>query len=90
MVEHHHETTMSKFSPNLLNYVKERNRLLNTWRNITDPSLLLSNKLHLILRVLSGPNYIKIIRAAKKQIIKSNPQIVFPKLTDQEILKKFS
>jgi O-antigen biosynthesis protein len=89
IVEHHHETTMSKFSPNLLNYVKERNRLLNTWRNITDPKLLSLNKFNLFLRVLSGPNYIKIIRAAKKQIKKSAPQIVFPQLTDQEILAKF-
>jgi len=89
VVEHHHETTMSKFSPKLLNYVKERNRLLNTWRNITDPNMLQSNKFFLFLRVLSGPNYIKIIRAAKKQIKLSPPPIVFPKLTDQEIFKKF-
>jgi hypothetical protein len=80
---------MSRFSTNLLNYVKERNRLLNTWRNITDPHLLLQNKFQLILRVLSGPNYIKIIRAAKKQMTKFAPPIVLPILTDQEILKKF-
>lgn len=89
LVEHHHETTMSKFSLSFLNYVKERNRLLNTWRNITDPDLLIQNKLALIGRILSGPNYIKIIRAAKKQIKNSPPPIVFPKLTDQEILSKF-
>lgn len=90
VVEHRHEATMSKFSLSLLNYVKERNRLLNTWRNITDPDLLTSNKRYLFLRVLSGPNYIKIIRAAKKKIKISPPPIVFPKLTDQEILKKFT
>lgn len=89
IVEHHHETTMSKFSPNFLNYVKERNRLLNTWRNITDPNLLNQNKLALVGRVLNGPNYIKIIRAAKKQIKKSSLPIVFPKLTDMEILSLF-
>jgi GT2 family glycosyltransferase len=89
IVEHHHGTTTSKFSLSFLNYVKERNRLLNTWRNITDPSFLRANKLQLILRVLTGPNYIKIIRAAKRQINKANPPIVFPKLTDQEILQKF-
>jgi len=89
VVEHKHEATMSKFSINFLNYVKERNRLLNTWRNITDPELLSKNKWALIGRVLSGPNYIKIIRAARKQIKKSPPQIVFPKLTDTEILNLF-
>ena len=90
IVEHNHGSTTSKFSKGLLNYVKERNRLLSVWRNITDPQLLILNKLALIGRVLSGPNYIKIIRAAKKQIKKSKPPITFPKLTDKEILKLFS
>ena len=90
IVEHRHESTMSKFSKGLLNYVKERNRLLSVWRNINDPQLVMSNKFALIGRVLSGPNYIKIILAAKRQIKKSVPPIVFPKLTDQEIFKLFS
>ena len=89
IVEHKHESTTSKFSRKFLDYVKERNRLLNTWRNITDPSLLSGNRMALIGRVLSGPNYIKIIRAAKRQIRKSPPPIVFPKLTDKEILALF-
>ena len=89
VVEHKHEATMSKFSPNFLNYVKERNRLLNTWRNITDPQLLYLNKMTLIGRVLSGPNYIKIILAAKRQLKKASPPIVFPKLTDKQIFELF-
>lgn len=89
IVEHHHETTMSRFSVSLLNYVKERNRLLNTWRLITDPNMLKHNKFAQIGRVLSGPNYIKIIRAANKQIKKSSPPIVFPVITDKEIFSKF-
>lgn len=89
IVEHHHEATMSKFSKGLLNYVKERNRLLSVWRNITDPNLIFFNKVALIGRVLSGPNYIKIIFAAKRQIKKSRPPIIFPKLTNQQIFDKF-
>lgn len=89
IVEHRHGSTTSKFSKGLLNYIKERNRLLSTWRNITDPKLIFLNKIALVGRVLSGPNYIKIIRAAKRQIKKSNSPIIFPKLTDQEIFKKF-
>ncbi len=89
IVQHHHEATMSKFSKSLLNYVKERNRLLNTWRLIDDPKLLQRNKFAQVSRVLSGPNYIKIIRAARKQISKASPPIIFPKLTDKEILAKF-
>lgn len=89
IVKHQHESTTSKFSKLTLDYVKERNRLLNTWRNITDPTFLYLNKLTLLGRVLSGPNYIKIIRAAKKQIKKFSPPIVFPVLTDREIFAKF-
>jgi GT2 family glycosyltransferase len=88
-VEHRHEATMSKFSKSLLNYVKERNRLLSVWRNFSDKKFLNSNKLALFGRVISGPNYIKIIRAAKKQIKKCPSPIVFPKLTDQEIFDLF-
>ena len=80
---------MSKISKGLLNYVKERNRLLSVWRNITDPQFVLNNKIAMVGRILSGPNYIKIICAAKKQIKKSSPPIVFNKLTDKEVLNKF-
>ena len=89
IVEHHHESTISKFSKSLLNYVKERNRLLNTLRLIDNPHMLRQNQLAQIGRVLSGPNYIKIIRAAKKQIKKSSPPIIFAKLTDNQIFKLF-
>lgn len=89
VVNHRHESTISKFSKGLLNYVKERNRLLNVWRNITDSQFLMNNKFALVGRVLSGPNYIKIIRAAKKQIKTVPSPIVFPVLTDREIFNKF-
>ena len=89
IVEHKHESTMSKFPKRNLEYVKERNRLLTVLRNINDKNLLKSNKIGQFFRVLSGPNYIKIIRAAKKRINTFPKPIVFPKLTDQEILNKF-
>lgn len=89
VVEHNHESTISKFSKNLLNYVKERNRLISTWRNITDPQFIISNRIALIGRVLSGPNYIKIILAARKQIKKHKAPIDFYKLTDREVFDKF-
>ncbi|MDD4026873.1 MAG: glycosyltransferase [Candidatus Shapirobacteria bacterium] len=89
VVEHNHESTISKFSKSFLNYVKERNRLISTWRNVDDPQFIVSNKIALIGRVLSGPNYIKIILAAKRQIKKHQAPIVFPKLTDREVFNKF-
>jgi len=90
IVHHKHESTMSKFPKRFLDYVKERNRLLAVLRNITDPKMILENKITMILRVLSGPNYFKIIRAAKKQTNKFPPQIVYPKLTDRDIFRLFS
>jgi len=89
IVEHKHESTTSKFSKRLLVYVKERNHLISVLRNISDKKLLFENKIFSFLRVLSGPNYLKIIRAAKKQISKYPKQVIYSKLTDQEILDKF-
>ena len=88
-VEHHHESTMSKFPKYTLEYVKERNRLLTVWRNITDPQMRLENRLAQFGRILSGPNYIKIILAAKRQLAISKPPVVFSKITDREIFDMF-
>lgn len=89
-VDHHHESTMSKFPLRFLNYVKERNRLLTVWRNITSPRLLLTNRLALISRVLFGPNYIKIVRAAHKQTRLYPPPIVYHQRTDIDVINLFS
>lgn len=89
IVKHHHQSTMSKFPQRVLEYVKERNRLITVWRNITDPQLLRLNKIAIWSRVFLGPNYIKIIRAATKQIKKYPSPKVSPKLTDRQILKLF-
>lgn len=89
VVEHKHESTMSKFPRRLLDYVKERNRLLSVWRNITDKKLLSQNRLALIGRVLTGPNYLKIILAANRQMKNCPPPTVFPVRTDQQIFDLF-
>lgn len=89
VVTHKHEYTTSKFPKSLLDYVKERNRLLVVWRNITDKSLLKKNKINLVYRVLFGPNYIKIILAALKQIRKYPKPVVYPVLSDREIFDLF-
>ena len=89
IIEHKHESSTSRFPKNFSDYVKERNRLLAVWRNITDPKMLSQNHWAIIGRVLSGPNYIKIIRAAKKQINIFPSPIVFPVRTDQEIFDLF-
>ena len=88
-VHHYHESTINKFPKRFLDYVKERNRLLVTMRLIDDPQFLFQNKIARTLRCLSGPNYIKIIRAATIEINKHPLPIVFPKLTDRQVFAKF-
>lgn len=89
-VIHKHEATISKFPRRFTDYVKERNRLLTVWRNITDNDLLRSNHIALIFRVLFGPNYIKIILAARRQLKKASPPVVFPQLSDHQIFQLFA
>jgi len=89
IIEHNHEATISKFPKRFLDYVKEKNRLLTIWRNISDPNLLRGHRWAQLGRVLSGPNYIKIIRAAHRQIKNSPAPIVFPVLSDRQILNLF-
>jgi GT2 family glycosyltransferase len=75
VVEHRHEQTMSKQPKHLLNYVKERNHLIVT-RRFLPPEMKFIHRLTLIGRVISGPNYLKIIRAAKNQINKYPQPII--------------
>jgi len=89
VVEHKHESTMSKFPKKHLIYVKERNHLISIWRNISNPKLLSENKFRSWLRILSGPNYLKIILAAKRQIKKYPAPLCSQKLTDLDVLKLF-
>lgn len=70
IVEHRHEQTMSKISRSLLSYVKERNHLIVTLRHLPDAKQRKLHKWTRLGRVLSGPNYLKIIRSAKKQLKK--------------------
>lgn len=89
-IHHRHESTMSRFPRRHLDYVKERNRLLTVWRNITHHPYLVENKFTQVLRVMTGPNYLKIIMAARRQIKNFPPPVVFPQLTDPEIFLQFS
>jgi GT2 family glycosyltransferase len=90
VVEHKHESTTSKFPKKFLIYVKERNHLISVLRNVTDKKLLLQNKIFSLIRILSGPNYLKIIMAANRQINKFPKPICDNVLTDRDVLKLFS
>ena len=89
VIEHKHESSTSRFPKRFSDYVKERNRLLVVWRNISDKDLLSQNRWTLLGRILTGPNYFKIILAAKRQIKSFPAPVVFPQLSDREIFSLF-
>ena len=89
VVEHKHESTISKFPKKFLIYVKERNHLISVLRNVTDSKLLLENKICSFLRILSGPNYLKIIFAARRQIKKYPVPVCSKVLSDKDVIKLF-
>jgi GT2 family glycosyltransferase len=89
IVEHQHEQTISKFPKNFLIYVKERNHLISVLRNITDKNLLFQNKMARIGRVLTGPNYIKIILAANRQLKRYPSPIATDVLSTKQIFEMF-
>jgi len=89
VVEHKHESTISKFPKKFLIYVKERNHLISVLRNVTDKKLLFQNIIFSFLRVLSGPNYLKIIFAAHRQLKRYPAPICTNQLNDKDILKLF-
>ncbi|MFA5024881.1 MAG: glycosyltransferase family 2 protein [Candidatus Shapirobacteria bacterium] len=89
VVEHKHESTTSKFPKKFLIYVKERNHLISVLRNVTNKKLLFQNKIFSFLRILSGPNYLKIIMAAHRQLKKYPVPVCTNQLSDLDVLKLF-
>jgi len=89
MVDHKHETTISRFQPAYVNRIRERNQLLLIWKNITDPKLLLTHYIALIARVAFGPNYIKVIFSAYKRLKKFPQKKVEYPVSDKQVFALF-
>ena len=66
-VIHKHESTTSKVNRSYVDLIKERNQLLFIWKNIDNSWLQFTNWAGMALRSALGPNYLKVIRAARKQ-----------------------
>ena len=90
VIIHNHGMSYGKFPKRYMLKIKERNHLLTVLRNVTDKSLLRQNKLFQILRVLTGPNYLKVIIAAYQQLKKYPPAIYADKKTDKELISFFT
>lgn len=90
-VSHKHASTISRFDRWYVAQVRERNQLLFIWKNIADPVLLTTHFFGLIFRVLSGPNYIKVIFSALKRYLAfGRPKIKDSKLSDKEVFSLFN
>ena len=61
VVEHHHESTISKLSKKYVQRVRERNQLLVIWKNIHSRSLIRNHILGVARRLLRHPGYIKVV-----------------------------
>lgn len=94
IVEHHHESTISKFPKDYVAKVRERNQLLMLWKNVTSKNLIRKHVVGLLKRLIRHPGYIKVIIMAlgrwgimrqrrKKEIKESkvSDEIIFSRYT---------
>jgi GT2 family glycosyltransferase len=68
IVEHNHESTISRFPKDYVARVRERNQLLMLWKNITSPNLTKKHVVGLIVRTVKHPGYIRIVLMALGRI----------------------
>lgn len=93
LVEHKHESTISKLSKSYVQRIRERNELLFIWKNITSRNLIKKHITGLLRRVIRKPGYIKIVFMALlklKLVLKRRKQeIKESKVSDEAIFAKF-
>ncbi|MFH1970802.1 MAG: glycosyltransferase [Patescibacteria group bacterium] len=93
LVEHRHESTISKLSKSYVQRIRERNELLFIWKNITSKNLIKKHVTSLITRVIRKPGYIRIVFMALlkfKLVLKRRKQeIKESKVSDEAIFAKF-
>jgi GT2 family glycosyltransferase len=89
IVDHQHESTFKKLDKKFVDLIKQRNELLFTWLNITDPKLISSHYRFLFRHVLLHPRYLKVVIAALRLYTQTS-QVKTPKvdskLSDQQII----
>jgi len=89
VVHHEHEATISRLNRSYVDLVKERNQLLFAWKNITDPLMIISQPFGVLLRISTGPNYLKVFVAAIIQWLKLGKKEKAQTRTDREIFNLF-
>jgi len=68
IVEHKHESTISKLTKSYVQRIRERNELLFIWKNITSINLFKKHIKGLMLRIFKHPGYIRIVLMALTKI----------------------
>lgn len=95
VVHHKHEEIIGKhFSKKYINFISERNRLLFTWKNITDPKMMFKHGVWLGRRLLTKPGYWKPFLAGLVKLPKLLPrrfkEFKEKELSDEKIFKLFN
>ena len=93
VVEHRHESTISRLDRQYVEIIKERNQLLFIWKNITNRWWRISNILGVMLRILLGPNYLKVVWSAWRRYRRfaqtKSSKVEQEKLSDKEVVGLF-
>ncbi len=93
IVEHHHESTISKFPKSYVQRVRERNQLLCVWKNITSPTLTRKHIGGVFMRFIKHPGYIRVVLMALTRlgvaISKRKKEIRESKVSDEVIFSRF-
>jgi len=93
VVEHHHESTISKFPKKYVARVRERNQLLVIWKNIHSKNLIRKHILGVLQRVLHHPGYIRVVLMALLRfplaIKLRRKEIKESKVSDEAIFSQF-
>ena len=86
-VIHEHEASYSKFDPNYINTIKQRNELLFNWINITDSVLIRGHISWLVKHIISHPGYLRILMIALTRFVFQGKKIRAT-VSDKEVLSK--
>lgn len=93
VVEHHHESTISKFSKSYVARVRERNQLLMLWKNITSRHLMRKHVVGLSKRLITHPGYIRIVIMALSRLgivlQRRKRELKETKISDEAIFAKY-
>jgi len=93
-VEHHHESTISKFPKDYVARIRERNQLLMLWKNVTSPNLTRKHVVGVFTRLVKHPGYIRIVLMAIARLgvamQKRRKEIKETKVSDEAIFARYA